>query len=207
MYLDISGFEPNDSPGDSRKKGEDEGIDETEELAQIASRLPRSKRLAVLPVPESEALLARHTSEVDNQTKEDQARERENLDEAEPELDLASVVHSHTSVSESDRLTSPNHLMPRQLTAMTWSQYRLNPSSTQSLSQRKSTHESNKDGDKDGAVDVPVPVPDDQTARDDLVRADDEVLAEVDEGRCEAKGGVDAARRVAREALLGRVSR
>ena len=131
MYLGVSGFEPNDSPGDSRKEGEDEGIDEAEEFAQIAGGLPRSERLAVFPVPESEALLTRHTSEVDNQTKEDQARECEDLDEAEPELDLASAVHSRTSVSVSDRLTSPNHLMPRQLTAMTWYQYGLNPSSTQ----------------------------------------------------------------------------
>ena len=131
MYLGVSGFEPNDSPGDSRKEGEDEGIDETEELAQIAGGLPRSERLAVLPVPESEALLARHTSEVDNQTKEDQAREREDLDEAEPELDLASAAVHVKADPESGWLTSPNHLMPRQLTAMTWSQYGLNQSSTQ----------------------------------------------------------------------------
>jgi hypothetical protein len=85
------------------------------------------------------------------------------------------------------------------------------------------THKRNEDGHEDGAVDVPVPVPDDQTARDDLVRADDEVLpsaprpsfgsvirrrphlAEVDESSSEAESGVDASGRVARETLLGRV--
>lgn len=60
-----------------------------------------------------------------------------------------------------------------------------------------------KQRDPGRAVDRRVPEADDQRARHDLVGRDDEVLAQVDEGRGEAKRGVDAAGRVARKTFLG----
>lgn len=64
-------------------------------------------------------------------------------------------------------------------------------------------HKSDKQRDPSRAVDRRVPETDDQRSRHNLVGRDDEVFAQVDEGRGEAKGGVDAAGRVARETFLG----
>lgn len=63
------------------KQSEDEGIDETAKLAEITGLLVGLESPAVGPVPESNSLLARNTSEVDNETEEDEAREGDDLDE------------------------------------------------------------------------------------------------------------------------------
>jgi hypothetical protein len=83
------------------EEGEDKGVDKAEELAEAAGLLVGLEGLAVLPVAESEALLAGDTSEVDDETEENQTGEVTTLRR------------------ESQNSTSPNHLIPSKLSAKT----------------------------------------------------------------------------------------
>lgn len=63
------------------EKSEHEGIDEGEEFTEIARLFPCLEGFTVFPVPEAQTFLSGDTSEIDNQTEEDQAGKCENLDE------------------------------------------------------------------------------------------------------------------------------
>jgi len=94
--------EPGPPQRHSRKESEDESVHETQELSQVARHLPSLERLAVFPVPEPESLLSRHAAEVDDQTEEDESGEGDDLDEAEPELDLPVSLCSLPTRSEDE---------------------------------------------------------------------------------------------------------
>lgn len=65
------------------KESEDEGIDETEESTKtnVVHDLVWLESSTILPVPETDSLLAWYTSEVDDETEEDKTSEGDDLDE------------------------------------------------------------------------------------------------------------------------------
>lgn len=104
-------------------------------------------------------------------------------------------------MKDSQNSISPNHLIPRQLTAMT------NYGSQRDCSPyTKITTYSNKDGDPSSTVDALVPESDDERAGNNLIRTDDQVFAKVDEGSGKSESWVDTSSSVSCESLLGRES-
>jgi hypothetical protein len=86
------------------EQGENESVDETEELAEIACLLVGLESLAVTPVTETETFLTGNTSEVDNEAEEDETSEGNDLDQGKPESTISGVL-SHKKLTQSLRTT------------------------------------------------------------------------------------------------------
>lgn len=78
------------------EQGEDKSVDESEEFTEVAGPLVRLEGPSILPVPETDSLLTRNTSEVDDQTEEDETGKGDDLDEGQPELDLSKPLDTET---------------------------------------------------------------------------------------------------------------
>jgi hypothetical protein len=78
------------------EKSKHEGVDKAAELAEVAADLVRLECTAVHPVRETETLLPGHTAEVDDETQEDEAGERDDFHERQPKLDLAKPLDAET---------------------------------------------------------------------------------------------------------------
>lgn len=118
------------------------------------------------------------TSEVDDETKENETGEGDDLDKRKPEFDFSEPLDTET-IDSDDKLD-----------------IRLDPLSLEWTY-------GDKDSDPGGTVDIPVPESNDESTSDDLIRTDDQVLAEVDEGGGETESGVDTSSSVSSESLLG----
>lgn len=91
------------------EKGEDESIDESTELAEVTSDFVSLESSAVHPVGETDTGLTGDTSEVDNETDEDEAGEGDDLDQREPEFNLAEPLDTQAvdSDDEDDKDSAP----------------------------------------------------------------------------------------------------
>jgi hypothetical protein len=79
-------------------------VNETEELPELALLLPRQESLPLLPVSETDTFLSRYTTEIDDQSKQDQSGQSKDLDQTEPELDLSKGLDTwwvHSFISSS----------------------------------------------------------------------------------------------------------
>lgn len=147
-HLGFPDGDPDELRAHVGEEGKDEGVDETEELAEIAGTLVRLERLAALPVTEAEPLLTRDTAEVDDEAKKDETSEGDDLDEREPEPGKQSATERSTEWSIEDLLDLAE------------------PLDAQAVD---SDDECDEDGNPCGPVDALVPVSNDERTRHDLV--------------------------------------
>lgn len=139
-----------------------------------------------MPVSEADSLLAWDTSEVDDETEENETSEGDDLDEREPELNLSEPLDTKTIDSDNKLECGSADAEILELMCMT-------------------TY-CDEDSDPCCSVDALVPESDDESTGDDLSRTDDEVFTQVDKSSSETESGVDTSSGVAGETFLGRES-
>lgn len=162
-YLAYLGFTNSDSDKLGThvgKESEDEGVDESKESTEtnVVHNLVWLESSSICPVPETDSLLAWDTSEVDDETEENETSEGDDLDEGEPEFDLSEPLDTETIDSDDKLQEVSGHVTEFEVT-LTYC---------------------DEDSDPSGTVDALVPESDDKGTSDNLGRTDDEVFAQVD---------------------------
>lgn len=108
-HLGLSDCDSDELGTHVREQSEHESVDETGKLAEVTLDRPGpvSESPAIFPVSEADSLLSWHTSEVDDQTEEDETGEGEDLDHGEPESAEISTESTcaHSPLTRSLRTT------------------------------------------------------------------------------------------------------
>lgn len=84
-YLRLPDRHPDKLRPDIRVERQDQRVDKRQELAQAPVSLVRQKRQAVLPIGETDSILAWYAAKIDDKPQQEEADEGDNFEEGEPE--------------------------------------------------------------------------------------------------------------------------